>query len=133
MAERLEEETERAEEETERAEEAEREAQQARQEAERRITEVESQGNINLRAEPVRVKLAGTIEELAAIVTYAPTKRQKIFRPDRTLDPGAAPSISGWSGASFTGKTGTTSELAYLYTDIGAPAKRGVLEGVREG
>ena len=64
------------------------------------------------------------IEELAATVTYAPTKRQKIFRPDRTLDRGTAPSISGWSGASFTGKTGTTSELAYLYTDIGAPAKR---------
>ena len=67
----------------------------------------------------------GEEDELGATVTYAPApKRQKIFRPDRTLDPGTAPSISGWSGASFTGKTGTTSELAYLYTDIGEPAKR---------
>ena len=147
-AERAQQEAERAQREAEQeaadAAQAEREAEAARQaeleaarraaeEAQRRAQEqieqerqrAQQQGNINLRAEPVRTKLAAVVaaSELEATVTYAPG-RQKVFRPNRTLDRGAAPSISGWSGASFTGKTGTTSELAYLYTDIGSPAKR---------
>ena len=58
MADQLDDERSGAEEVTEQARKQ-REAQQARQEAERRITEVESQGNINLRAEPGASQVGG--------------------------------------------------------------------------
>ncbi len=86
------------------------------------------QVEVRARAELFGAELEAPTEG-TAIVSWT-RGNDRTFRPQGTLDPGAAaPSVpGGWSSAGFTGHSGTANalinETVYLYTNIQAPRSR---------
>ena len=108
------------------AQEAELAAQEAREEAERRIEEVERQGNLRQRIPGLLTALgAATLTEESGVTVEHMRGESREFGPDAFYTRGsAAPSISGWSSASFTRETSDDIDTLYLYTNIQPPNTR---------
>ena len=110
------------------AEQGQRQAQQQQQQLQQQLTEAE-QAELRARAESFGAQLGSPAPGLADVLW----KRGNIltFRPQGVvMTPGsAAPSVpGGWRSASFTGQSGTATELVdetvYLYTNIQPPSSR---------
>ena len=110
------------------AEQGRRQAQQQQQQLQQQLTEAE-QAELRARAESFGARLDAPGSGPA---TVSWTRGYNLtFRPTGiVMTPGsAAPSVpGGWRSASFTGQSGTATELvdetAYLYTNIQAPSSR---------
>ena len=110
------------------AERRRQEADQRRQEAEAELARERQQGNLRQRAPglvaAIKADLASGEEVTGVTVEHMRGGTRKV-EPDDFYDRGAAPpSISGWSGSSFSRDVGDFNDSLYLYTNLGSPNTR---------